>query len=78
MVLVDGVRHNVLLSMVDLVYRGVVKVRREDNEQFKAGMRALAIKLGPNIDRKVSEEDDDGDEHASNLSADNSRKVEIR
>ena len=55
---VDGVRHNALVSVLDLVYHGRVRVRREEREEFCAAMRALAIRLGDErIDRMVYEED---------------------
>ncbi len=60
-VYVDGVRHNVLLSIVDLVYRGSVNVRREENEDFCAAMRSLAVRLDDEIDRRVYEDSADED-----------------
>ena len=49
-----------MLNVLELVYRGKVKIRRgEDDDAFRAAMRSLAIRLGPEIDRRVYDEDDE-------------------
>ena len=64
-VYVDGVRHNTLVQILDLVYHGRVRVRRgEEHEAFCAAMRSLAVKLGRKVERMVNEDDSAEDDAA--------------
>ena len=50
---IDYMSHNTLMSIVEFIYKGRVRVQQRDFDAFFAGMRSLLIKFNDSIDKRI-------------------------
>ena len=60
--------HNVLLAVLDLIYKGEAKVRTEERVNFCAAVRYLALKVDPKL-KSLIECPDEDDSDSSSISS---------
>ena len=55
----DLFSHNVLLAVLDLIYKGTARVKVDEREDFQAAVRFLALKLDPDLKKRIYDDQED-------------------